>query len=42
MASQIAVQGLYGNLVASVTQGGETFDDAISWAENELEGMMRG
>ena len=42
LASQIAIQGLYGNLVARVTQGGETFDDAISWAENELEGIMRG
>ena len=42
IASQIVVQGLYGNLVARVTQGNETFDDAISWAENEVEGMMRG
>ena len=42
IASQITVQGLFGNLVARVTQGGETFDEAISWAENELEGIMRG
>ena len=42
IASQIATQGVYPNLVAEVTQGGESFDDAIAWAENELEGLMRG
>jgi len=42
IASQIYNQGLLPNLVARVTQGGESFDDAISWAENELAGYMRG
>ena len=41
-AAQIFAQGIIPNLVARVTQGGETFDDAIGWAENELEGIMRG
>jgi hypothetical protein len=40
-ASLMATQGVYPNLVAQVTQGGDSFDDAISWAENELEGLMR-
>ena len=40
-ASQIMAQGVIPNLVARVTQGGDSFDDAISWAENELEGIMR-
>ena len=42
LASSISAQGLYPNMVARVTQGGYSFDDAISWAENELEGFMRG
>ncbi len=42
IASLIATQGVYPNLVARVTLGGDSFDDAISWAENELEGLMRG
>ncbi|PPR33670.1 MAG: hypothetical protein CFH36_01669, partial [Alphaproteobacteria bacterium MarineAlpha9_Bin6] len=29
-------------LVARVTQGGESFDDAIAWAENEAELVSRG
>ena len=41
-ASQISAQGILPNLVARVTQGGDPFDDAIKWAENELEGIMRG
>ena len=41
-AAQIMAQGIIPNLVARVTQGGDSFDDAISWAENELEGIMRG
>ena len=40
--AQIFAQGILPNLVARVTQGGDTFDDAIRWAENELEGIMRG
>ena len=42
IAAQIYTQGLIPNLVARVTQGGESPDDAISWATNELEGYMRG
>lgn len=41
-AAQIMAQGILPNLVARVTQGGDSFDDAIGWAENELEGIMRG
>ena len=41
-AAQIMAQGVIPNLVARVTQGGDSFDDAIGWAENELEGVMRG
>ena len=40
-AAQIMAQGVLPNLVARVTQGGDSFDDAIRWAENELEGIMR-
>ena len=41
-AAQIYAQALLPNLVARVTQGGESFDDAISWAENEAELVSRG
>ena len=41
IASLIFTRGLLPNLVAEVTQGGRSFDDAIAWAENELEGFMR-
>ena len=41
-ASQIYAQTLLPNLVARVTQGGDSFDDAISWAENEAELVSRG
>ncbi len=42
IATQIYTQALLPNLVARVTQAGESFDKAISWAENELEGFLRG
>ncbi len=42
IASSIQSQTLFPNFVAQVTQGGESFDDAILWAENELEGYLRG
>jgi hypothetical protein len=35
-------QDLFPNTVAKVTQEGKSFDDAINWAVNELEGFMRG
>ena len=41
-ASQVYAQALLPNLVARVTQGGESFDDAIAWAENEAELVSRG
>jgi hypothetical protein len=42
IAAQIYTQGLIPTLTAKVTQGGESMDEAIAWAENELEGYMRG
>ena len=42
IATQIYTQAVIPNLVARVTQGGDSMDDAITWAENELEGYMRG
>lgn len=42
MAAQIYAQALIPNLVARVTQGGESMDDAISWAGDELAGFQRG
>lgn len=43
IASQIFSQGIIPNLIARVTSKGESFDEAIKWAENELEGVvMRG
>ena len=42
IAAQIQVQALIANLVARVTQANESFDDAIAWAENEIEGLFRG
>ena len=42
IASQIYTQALIPNMVARVTQGGESVDDAIFWATEELEGYLRG
>ena len=42
VAAQIYNQALVPNMVARVTQTGESFDDAIAWASDELEGYMRG
>jgi len=42
MAAQIYAQALIPNLVARVTQGGESMDEAIKWAGSELEGFQRG
>ena len=38
--SQLSTQGLYPNLVAHVTQGGESLDDAIAWAMGEIEAIL--
>jgi len=42
ISAQIYDQALLPNTVAKVTQEGKSFDDAIKWAVNELEGFMRG
>lgn len=41
VAVQIYNRALPCNLVAKVTQDGQSVDDAIAWAENELEGYLR-
>jgi len=41
VAAQIYEQGLIPNMVARVTQTGESVDDAIAWAEDEIAGFMR-
>ena len=41
-ASQIYAQLLLPNLVARVTQGGDSIEDAIAWAANEAELVSRG
>ncbi len=42
IAAQIYAQAAIPNMVARVTQGGDSIEEAISWAENELEGYLRG
>jgi hypothetical protein len=42
IAANIYAQGLLPNLVAKVTQENLSLDDAIKWAEDELEGFARG
>jgi len=42
VATNIYTEGLIPNMVARVTQTGESPDDAIAWASEELEGYMRG
>jgi ABC-type glycerol-3-phosphate transport system substrate-binding protein len=41
VASQIYNQALQPVMVAKVTQGGESVDNVIKWAESELEGYLR-
>jgi hypothetical protein len=41
IASQITTQYVIANLTARVTAKGHSFQKAIKWAENELEGVMR-
>ena len=41
IAASITVQRVVSNLVARVTQGGDSIDEGIGWAENELEGVLR-
>ena len=42
IAAQIYSQALIPNMVARVTQGEESIDDAIFWASEEAEGYLRG
>jgi ABC-type glycerol-3-phosphate transport system substrate-binding protein len=42
IAAQIYNEALIPNMVARVTQAGESPDDAVFWASEELEGFMRG
>jgi ABC-type glycerol-3-phosphate transport system substrate-binding protein len=42
VAAQVYLQALFPNLVAKVTQEGLSHDDAIAWAEDELQGFLRG
>lgn len=42
IASQITTQYIIANLTARVTAKGHSLKKAIRWAENELEGVMRG
>ncbi len=41
VAVQIYTQALMTTLVAKVTQGGDSIDAGIKWAESELEGYLR-
>jgi len=42
IAASIYTQALVPTMVAKVTSGGQSFDEAIKWAVNELEGYKRG
>ena len=42
IGARIATQQILPTLAARVTQGGESIPDAVGWAENELEGVLRG
>jgi hypothetical protein len=42
IAAQIYAEAVIPNMVARVTQTGESPDDAIAWASEELEGFLRG
>ena len=42
IGARIATQQILPTLAARVTQGGESIGDAVGWAENELEGVLRG
>jgi ABC-type glycerol-3-phosphate transport system substrate-binding protein len=42
VGASIYNESLMPNMVARVTQGGDSVDDAIIWAEDELAGYLRG
>jgi len=41
IAAKIINNSTYSTLIAKVTQGGQTIDQAIDWAKDELEGYLR-
>jgi ABC-type glycerol-3-phosphate transport system substrate-binding protein len=41
IAVQVYNQAINTKMISRITQGGESIEDAISWAANELEGFMR-
>ena len=41
MANQMYAQGTMTKMIARCTQRGETIDQAIAWAEQEIEGFRR-
>ncbi|HMD62955.1 MAG TPA: extracellular solute-binding protein [Stellaceae bacterium] len=41
IGTQMWAQATVMKLIAKVTQQGQSFDDAMSWAESEIEGFMR-
>jgi hypothetical protein len=42
IAVQIYTQATMTKMIAHCTQSGESIDQAIAWAADELEGFMRG
>jgi len=42
IAVQIYTQATMTKMIAHCTQQGQSIDQAIAWAEDELEGFMRG
>ena len=42
IASQITTQYIISNLIARITSKGHSIKKGTKWAENELEGVMRG
>jgi hypothetical protein len=41
IANQIYTQATAPKMIAQCTQGGKTIDQAINWAQTELEGFSR-
>ena len=41
IGTQMFAQATLTKLIAKVTQQGQSFDNATSWAESEIEGFMR-
>lgn len=42
VAAQVYLQALFPNMLAKVTQENASYDDAIAWATDELQGYLRG